>query len=82
MPQLIHVHGLASQKAVASFEVTDLTTNLMEFLRHRGIPIASSCGGDGVCRKCVVNDDLMSCQLSVGAFLVLHPEGVIKVGYL
>ncbi len=82
MSQLIRVHGLASQKMVGEFQVEDPQANLMEFLRHRGVPIASSCGGDGVCRKCVVNGEEMSCQLSVGAFLVLHPEGIVTVGYL
>ncbi len=29
-------------------------TLLMKALLENGIPIASSCGGDGVCRKCVL----------------------------
>ena len=29
-------------------------TQLMKALLENGVPVASSCGGDGVCRKCVL----------------------------
>ncbi len=29
--------------------------NLMRALRQAGVPVASSCGGDGVCAKCRVH---------------------------
>lgn len=29
-------------------------SNLMKALLDGGVPVASSCGGDGVCRKCVL----------------------------
>lgn len=82
MSSVIQVQGGASGKTVGQWNVTDPTDNLMGFLRAHGVPIASSCGGDGVCRKCVVNGDLLSCQLSLGAFLQQYPEGVVEVGYL
>ncbi len=28
--------------------------NLFEFLNDNGVPVASSCGGEGVCTKCLV----------------------------
>ncbi len=34
--------------------VVDSGTNLMHALRINGRPVASSCGGQGVCTKCVV----------------------------
>ena len=82
MPALIHIHGLASGRAIGTFSVDNPSDNLMDFLRGHGIPIASSCGGDGVCRKCVVNGEELSCQLSVAAFLNLFPDGMVKVSYL
>lgn len=82
MPAPIEVRGLASGSTVGRWPVDDPQVNLMEFLRSKGVPVASSCGGDGVCRKCVVNGDLLSCQLSVGAFLKLYPDGVITLSYL
>jgi 2Fe-2S ferredoxin len=33
----------------------DKGENLFRALRERGIPLASSCKGDGVCGKCVVS---------------------------
>jgi 2Fe-2S ferredoxin len=29
--------------------------NLFAFLNDMGVPVASSCGGEGVCTKCLVN---------------------------
>lgn len=32
--------------------MADLGTNLMSVLLENGVPVASSCNGDGVCAKC------------------------------
>ena len=83
MPSLIlRARGLASGKELGVWEVSDPQENLMDFLRARGIPIASSCGGDGVCQKCVINTDLLSCQFTVEQFLTRYPEAVVTVSYL
>jgi 2Fe-2S ferredoxin len=37
----------------ASFDV-EISTNLMTALLDAGIPVASSCQGDGVCGKCAL----------------------------
>lgn len=76
------VKGLASGSLIGSWPIVDPTDNLMDFLRSKGIPIASSCGGDGVCRKCVVNGDNLSCQLSLKRFFELFPDGIVEVSYL
>lgn len=34
--------------------IVDVGANLMEVIMSQNIPIASSCGGDGVCAKCKV----------------------------
>lgn len=64
------VTGLASKKLVLSLDISysvfDMT--LMDLLLRNGIPVASSCGGDGICRKCVVTineESILSCQKSV-----------------
>ena len=33
---------------------SELNTNLYQELKQNEIPIASSCGGEGVCKKCIV----------------------------
>ena len=40
-------------KNIQAFEVED-GANLMHSLLEKGIPVASSCGGDGICAKCKV----------------------------
>jgi uncharacterized 2Fe-2S/4Fe-4S cluster protein (DUF4445 family) len=76
------VLGLASGKTYGPWQLPFRPTLLMDFLRAQGIPVASSCGGDGVCRKCVVNEDVLSCQVTVEQFLSDHPSGVVGISYL
>ncbi len=59
----VRVKGLASQSIVAEFELSpdEMNEDLLTLLRGRGIPIASSCQGEGVCQKCIINTDLMAC---------------------
>ncbi len=78
---LILVRGRASGRELGAWEA-DAQELLMRFLHERGIPIASSCDGEGVCRRCTVNGELLSCQTTVGAFMRLHPDGVVVVDYL
>ncbi|MBY0518296.1 MAG: 2Fe-2S iron-sulfur cluster binding domain-containing protein [Bacteriovoracaceae bacterium] len=82
MRSLIRVRGLASGKIVGEYEVTDPGEFLMFFLMQQGLPIASSCAGDGVCKKCVVNGDRLSCQIRVGDWLRDFPDQDVEVGYL
>jgi ferredoxin len=81
----LKVHGLASGTIVAEFPLSEqeLDTDLLTLLRSKDIPIASSCLGEGVCRKCLINDDLMACitksrELLSQGKTVVH----IKVSYL
>lgn len=62
----VEIYGKASQKIIRTLEVdTTEERSLMDFLRDHGVPIASSCYGEGVCRKCIVNSTLLSCQLKI-----------------
>ena len=83
---LLNVFGQASQKIVASLPIHEeqLEMTLMDFLRSNGIPVASSCLGEGVCRKCVVNagnKEILSCLIPLKTFLAQNnPQ--ISISYL
>lgn len=66
MRTIVEVWGKASQKKVGEFPITDPTENLLFFLMRHNVPVASSCAGDGVCKKCLTSDGELSCRLSVG----------------
>lgn len=64
------VYGLASKKTILELEVSyrDYEFTLMDLLLKNGIPVASSCGGDGICKKCTVTingEKELSCQKTV-----------------
>lgn len=75
------IKGSASQKSTTLTPLSsELELSLMDFLIKHGFTIASSCSGEGICKKCVVNDDLISCQIKVKDCLELHP--LIAIAYL
>lgn len=86
MSLILKVQGLASQKEIAEFIFDDPKDiphlSLMEFLRSKKIPIASSCFGEGVCRRCKVNEGLLTCQVSVYEFLTQSPNTPLLIDYL
>lgn len=63
----IIIKGTASQKILlqTTLDQNLEATNLMNFLRENNIPIASSCNGEGVCKKCIVNTNILSCQTTI-----------------
>lgn len=82
----IIVLGLASSREVARIlpTIEELELTLMEFLRAHKVPVASSCFGEGVCRKCVVKSDdveFLSCLITVKTFLLEHGT-IITISYL
>ena len=87
MSQLtLQILGKASSRVVASWrfdsqkELPNLS--LLEFLRQEKIPIASSCYGEGVCKKCVVNKDQLACQVYLNQLFLKGPRVVIEISYL
>ena len=64
---------------MATLHPTDRNEVLMFFLMKHGLPIASSCAGDGVCKKCKMSDETLSCQLSVSD---LADDAQIEFDYL
>ncbi|MBH49079.1 MAG: hypothetical protein CME71_13000 [Halobacteriovorax sp.] len=82
----IKVFGGASKKLVSELEVDELSMDLtlMEFLRLKKVPVASSCYGEGVCRKCIVKveeTEVLSCMMTIKHFLNNH-EPVVLISYL
>ncbi len=73
------VHGLASGSNYY-FPVNDqdLNLTLMDFLLKNDIRIASSCSGEGVCKKCIVNESIISCQISLLEFLKSNQTVIVS----
>ncbi len=76
----ITIHGIASSKKFKlNITPKDLELSLLSFLRKNSIPMASSCDGDGVCKKCVFNETLFGCQIKVKQWDLTKP---ISISYL
>lgn len=61
--------GRASHKILLSKELfqEQEESSLMSYLHHHNIPIASSCSGEGICKKCIIKNseahNILSCQI-------------------
>ena len=79
----IEVKGLASGRSTfIAFDESDLSDTLLDFLMKKNITIASSCGGEGVCKKCVIQNDWLTCTMTLKEFLQRQNDVKIFVGYL
>jgi len=77
------IKGSASGKTVAVINCDGHEDeNLMEFLRSQGIPLASSCLGMGVCEKCVINNNLLSCMYTVAQYISATSNQPIEISYI
>lgn len=80
---VITIVGLASNTTrELSVKPHDLSENLLHWLRKNGVTIASSCDGEGVCKKCSIQNDWLSCTLTLKQFLERQFDGKILVSYL
>ena len=85
MNKEIIVAGLASLKILKIIPIQNdqfLELSLMELLIANGITIASSCNGVGSCHKCLINKNILSCQISVLKFIETNPTLKIEISYL
>ena len=66
----LEVFGQASQSIVRTIEVNKLEYNkeLLKLLVEHNLPMASSCSGLGVCKLCLVNETILSCEITVGEY--------------
>ena len=79
----IEIQGKASgQSKFISYREQDLQQILLDFLREKGITIASSCGGEGVCKKCDIQNGWLTCQMTLEEFIQRQPDKKIIVSYL
>lgn len=80
---VIEVKGLASKTSrFLEASESDLDTDLLTWLRANKVTIASSCDGEGVCKKCNIQNGWLTCELTLKEFLERQPDGKIEVGYL
>ncbi len=80
---VIEVVGLASGTShLLEFNEEDLNTLLLDWLRSKEVTIASSCDGEGVCKKCSIQNGWLTCELTLKSFLERQADGKIFVGYL
>lgn len=79
----IEIKGKASGRSTfITYEEQDLKENLLIFLRKKGVTIASSCDGEGVCKKCVIQNDWLTCMMTLEEFFQRQPDRQIIVDYL
>jgi Na+-transporting NADH:ubiquinone oxidoreductase subunit NqrF len=77
----INLYGKASQREFKlAIKTEDLDLTVLAFLQKNQFPIASSCSGEGVCKKCIINQDTLSCKVTVAEWLTLNKR--IEVSYL
>jgi Na+-transporting NADH:ubiquinone oxidoreductase subunit NqrF len=81
--QQIVVYGEASKKKllISTVDESELDESALKWLRERNIPIASSCNGDGVCKKCSINNGILSCKITIRE-LIQNNLGLISISYL
>ena len=80
---VVEVVGLASGTSrFIEYTKQDLDSLLLDWLRSKEITIASSCDGEGVCKKCSIQNGWLTCELTLKNFLERQPDGKIFVGYL
>ena len=79
----IEIKGQASGRSIfIDYEEQDLEETLLTFLTKKGVTIASSCGGEGVCKKCDIQNGWLTCQLTLKVFFQRQADKQIIVGYL
>lgn len=84
----LKIYGQASGKIfVLSLNLEqDSQVNLMSYLLQNNIPVASSCNGEGICKKCLCVQDLLTCSLTLGElfakFANSHKEVLLGFSYL
>lgn len=79
----VTVKGLASGRLThLPYVSEDLKKDLLHFLLQKGVTIASSCDGEGVCKKCGIQNGWLTCQMTLEEFLERQSDGIIEVSYL
>lgn len=87
MKQLI-LYGQASGKVLKTIDLQLDEINedtLLQFLMNQKIPVASSCLGEGICKKCVVTNrdkKLLACTFSLSELFSNSDVETLSFSYL
>lgn len=79
------IRGEASGKVVKVIKLSELPIeeiSLMDYLIKQSVPVASSCYGEGVCRKCVTSSDLLTCQVKLSDLFSQNNDVNLAFSYL
>jgi len=76
------VGGASGTSKFFGYEEKDLGKDLLTWLREKGVTIASSCDGEGVCKKCVIQNGWLTCEITLEEFLSRQPDRKIFISYL
>jgi Na+-transporting NADH:ubiquinone oxidoreductase subunit NqrF len=57
--------GASKKKVTLTANSFQKEESLMDFLHQQNYPITSSCRGLGICKKCLVNESQLSCQIKL-----------------
>lgn len=80
--QEFSLKGIASNKEQnLKFQEYDMSKTVLEFLLEKEIPIASSCSGKGVCKRCKVNGEYLACNYTVKRF-IKEIGNTIEIDYI
>lgn len=85
MKQLIIIGGASKKEIILPVPPAYMRDNLLNFLRGHQIPVASSCGGDGICQKCVCiirEEKILTCMTSVTEILSGEDSVTLTISYL
>ena len=85
MKQLIIRGGASKKEIILPVSPLFMRDNLLNFLRDHEIPVASSCGGDGICQKCVClikEEKILTCMTSVSEVLNGEDSATLSISYL
>lgn len=84
----LQIFGFASKKILGEFQWNSdefekiKNKNLLNFLLENNYTIASSCSGEGKCKKCIFNKDQLSCQLQIKTLFLQNNFFLINISYL
>ncbi|MCB9060864.1 MAG: hypothetical protein H6622_05020 [Halobacteriovoraceae bacterium] len=83
MSYRLDILGEASGRTLLQIDLDSYSPqkDLLSLLQELKFPIASSCEGEGICKKCVVNGNLLTCQVSLELIKSMGLDR-IKISYL
>lgn len=82
MPMIQIIGGASKRTRELEYSQEELDLDLLTWLRLKKVTVASSCDGDGICKKCTIQNDWLACLVTLKEFLERQPDGKIYISYL